>query len=106
MRVTPHQAELDDPDFDAEGAWRAPTVAWCDPELALDTRRFRAAFEAALARLPETQARAFVLREVQGLESGAICSQLGISESNLWVLLHRARLALRRTLDRDWFAGA
>ncbi len=106
MRVMPRPAEIDDPDFDAEGSWRAPSAVWCDPELALDTHRFRAAFEAALASLPDSQARAFVLREVQGLESGDICSQLGITESNLWVLLHRARLALRRTLDRDWFAAA
>lgn len=106
MRVLPLQADAEDPDFDLEGAWRAPSAAWCDPELALDTRRFRAAFEAALGELPESQARAFMLREVQGLESGAICSQLGVSESNLWVLLHRARLALRRSLDRDWFAAA
>lgn len=106
MRVMPQQSDAEDPDFDAEGTWRAPSATWCDPELALDARRFRAAFEAALAQLPEFQARAFVLREVHGLESDAICSQLEISESNLLVLLHRARLALRRSLDRDWFAAA
>jgi hypothetical protein len=29
-----------------------------------------------------------------------------VTETNLFVLLHRARLGLRRSLDRDWFARA
>jgi RNA polymerase sigma-70 factor (ECF subfamily) len=28
---------------------------------------------------------------------------LNISESNLWVMLHRARMALRRCLETNWF---
>lgn len=93
-----------DADFDEEGRWRAPVSAWSDPQLALECRRFRAELEAQLARLPEMQSRAFVMREVQGLDSGSICAALGITEGNLFVLLHRARLGLRRGLDREWFS--
>lgn len=98
--------DTDEQDFEAEGQWRSPVTPWCDPQAALDAARFRIAFQAALEALPEPQARAFVLREVHGLDAHDICRQLGVTESNLWVLLHRARLALRRTLDRDWFAAA
>lgn len=96
----------DDPDFDADGAWRAPVQAWSDPELALDCARFRDTLEAQLARLPRMQARAYRLRELEGREPAEICRALGITEGNLHVLLHRARLGLRRGLDREWFARA
>jgi RNA polymerase sigma-70 factor (ECF subfamily) len=28
---------------------------------------------------------------------------LNVSESNLWVMLHRARMALRRCMEENWF---
>lgn len=93
-------------DFDAHGLWRAPRASWCDPELALRSSRFRKSFEQAVETLPPIQARAFVMRELQGIESAEICRALGVTEANLWVLLFRARVGLRRLLDRDYFAAA
>ena len=100
------EAPGEDPDFEADGTWRAPVDAWTDPALALDCKRFREELAAQVARLPELQARAFRMRELEGRESAEICAALGVTESNLFVLLHRARLALRRSLDRDWFRRA
>jgi RNA polymerase sigma-70 factor (ECF subfamily) len=37
------------------------------------------------------------------VDSKEICAKLDISESNLWVMLHRARMALRRCLETNWF---
>ena len=94
----------EDGEFEGDGAWRAPVTAWSDPPLALECSRFRAEFDAQLAKLPPRQARAWTMREIQGLEAAEICAEMGISESNLHVLLHRARVALARSLDREWFA--
>jgi DNA-directed RNA polymerase specialized sigma24 family protein len=38
------------------------------------------------------------------LETDEICRMLTISPSNLWVMLHRARIALRECLEVNWFA--
>lgn len=104
--ATPVSTEDGEGDFDGHGEWRAPPAAWCDPEVALRTKRFRDAFDRAIAGLPPNQGRAFVMREVQGMDSREICRELGVTESNLWVLLFRARLGLKRVLDRDYFAAA
>ena len=48
-------------------------------------------------------ARVFLLREVDGIPSDEICTTLNISPNNLWVMLHRARMALRRCLEVNWF---
>jgi RNA polymerase sigma-70 factor (ECF subfamily) len=60
------------------------------------------AFRDCLAKLPLRQADAFVLRELDDSESQDICKELGISASNLWVLLHRARLHLAKCLQGKW----
>lgn len=56
-----------------------------------------------LSKLPERVGSVFLLREMDDLPGREICAQLGISESNLWVMLHRARMALRECLELNWF---
>ena len=52
---------------------------------------------------PGQQARVFMMREYIGLESDEICSTVGISTSNLNVIMHRARLRLRECLENSWY---
>jgi RNA polymerase sigma-70 factor (TIGR02943 family) len=56
-----------------------------------------------LAKLPQRVAEVFMLREMEEVSSKGICSMLSISEQNLWVMLHRARMALRECLEKNWF---
>jgi RNA polymerase sigma-70 factor (ECF subfamily) len=50
--------------------------------------------------LPKNISTVFMLREVDGVGSKEICTMLNITESNLWVMLHRARMALRNHMER------
>jgi RNA polymerase sigma-70 factor (TIGR02943 family) len=56
-----------------------------------------------LGRLPDRVATVFMMREMDEIESKEICATLSISENNLWVMLHRARMALRECLEMNWF---
>ena len=56
-----------------------------------------------LSKLPPRVAAVFTLREMDDLTSKEICSILSVTESNLWVMLHRARMALRECLETNWF---
>src|SRR5438067_7567448 len=56
-----------------------------------------------LGKLPERVATVFMMREMDDVESKEICATLMISDSNLWVMLHRARMALRECLAMNWF---
>ena len=81
--------------FDAKGNWRFdPRALKGRPEGALEREEFWQAFRGCLQRLSQRQADAFTLRELEDLTSDEICKELAISASNLWVLLHRARLSL------------
>ena len=95
---------LDDA-FDESGHWRSPPQSWGNPEAALDQRRFWEAFERCLDGLPAMGGRVFFKREVMGEETRAICDAEGITETNCWVILHRARVMLRACLEIHWFGN-
>jgi len=101
--------ELGIDDFDAlfteRGAWDSPPADWGDPEQSLNRRQFMDVMDFCLEKLPPNTARVFMMREVMELETDEICKELTITANNLWVILYRARMALRQCLEQNWFAG-
>lgn len=90
--------------FDKRGMWRDASrpSRWENPEADLHDEQFLAVFESCLNRLPAKQGRAFMMRELVELQSEEICAEMGLSLTNLYVLLHRARLSLRTCLEQNW----
>ena len=89
--------------FDESGHWRDPPQAWSNPESAFEQKRFWEVFERCLDRLPGAGSRVFFKREVLGEETEEICRSESITAANCWVILHRARIALRGCLEANWF---
>lgn len=91
--------------FDENGHWQedAHPSNWGDPERSASDQQFWQIFEICLTRMPENTARIFMMREMLGMETDEICKELGISSTNCWVVLHRARMGLRLCLDERWF---
>ena len=98
-----------DQDFDALfkddnwSHWRTPPSVWDNPSAALEQQQFWTVFSDCLGALPGRQAEAFTLCEIEGLDGNEACKVLGVATSNIWVLLHRARLRLRECLENHWF---
>lgn len=92
--------------FDETGHWRERGSDWGDPEATLARGQFMAILQRCLDALPERLARLFMLREVMEEETEIICQELAITPTNLWTMLYRARLGLRRCLDRNWVGEA
>jgi len=89
-----------------KGAWlheRGPMEWSPDPGAGLDNQAFWKTFHDCAGKLPKNISAAFCLREIDEIDSKEICQMLNISESNLWVMLHRARMALRQCLETNWF---
>lgn len=89
--------------FDAKGHWAVGPTHWADPEGSLERDAFWDVLSACLEKLPERLQRCFSLREVDGLEGPEVCKAMEISETNLWVMIHRARGRLRRCIEASWF---
>ena len=93
------------PDFDEAGRWRedAAPADWApNPEETLKRKEFMALFERCLERLPPNAAQAFILREIEGLSSQEVAEIMGLSQSHLWVLMHRSRRLLRKEIEKNW----
>ncbi len=80
--------------------WRA------DGETAMDRHEFWTTIQSCLSKLPPRIADVFMLREMDDQSTDEICAALTISQSNLWVMLHRARMALRECLEINWFGNS
>lgn len=78
---------------------------WGDPDATLEQKDFFRVLELCLEKLPARTARIFMMREWLELDTDEICKELGISTSNAWVMLYRARVQLRECLDLNWFGN-
>lgn len=95
---------LDHIAFKTDGHFAHTPADWGNPEQDLNSRQFFAVLEACASRLPANQGRLFLMREWLELSSEEICKELQLTPTNLYVLLHRARLRLRECLDLHWFS--
>jgi RNA polymerase sigma-70 factor (ECF subfamily) len=73
------------------------------PSRRLELGEFRAQLEMALGKLPPRIAQVFQLYAVEEQSNREVCARLNITESNLWVMLHRGRKQLRELLGGWWF---
>lgn len=95
---------VEDTFFDAAGHWRVKPQEWVSEPLAtLEAEGFWRVLLECLAKLPEHQRESFTLREIDGLDTEQLCKVLSLSTTNIYVLLHRARLQMRRCLEVHWF---
>jgi len=92
--------------FRADGRWREPPAAWSDDPLRqAESDAFLNAVGHCLDNVPPAQRDSFVMRELHDLDTAVASQRLGVSQNNLYVLLHRARLHLRRCLEKGGFFG-
>ena len=92
--------------FKADGHYAETPSDWGNPEEQANSRQFFEILEACASQLPPTQGRLFLMREWLELPVEEICKELGLTPTNLYVQLHRARLRLRECLELNWFKKA
>ncbi len=98
--------DVSDPDFDERGQWQIRPGKWAvNPGNLYEQKEFLNVLYRCLAELPERLAEAFVKREINGLSTDEVCKELGITATNSWVMLYRARMSLRRCLENRWLSA-
>ena len=88
-----HHDALDD-DEGGEGAAHGVTCQQPRPDEIAEQRQELARVLAGIDRLPPTLREAMRLRIVEDRSTESVCAELGISEENLFVRVHRARKQL------------
>lgn len=107
IEVHDDQSEADAIDalFAADGHTLSKPRDWGDPDATLEQKDFFRVMELCLEKLPPKTARVFMMREWLDFDTEEICKEVGLSTSNVWVILYRARVRLRECLDLNWFGN-
>ena len=84
-----------------EGHWAFPPQPWDaqTPEKLLASQQSVNAMNQAIEALPVTLKEVLILRDVEGVEVKEVCELLKITETNLYVRLHRARERVRQAVE-------
>jgi len=104
-RVEPLPATDADAGFGDSMAWiHEMATEATSPSRRIELAEFREHLERAMGKLPTRIAQVFQLYSIEERPNQEVCERLNISESNMWVMSHRARKQLRAELDEWWQA--
>jgi RNA polymerase sigma-70 factor (ECF subfamily) len=83
------------------GHWALPPQPWDEqtPEKLLASQQAVNAMQRAIESLPANLKEVLILRDVEGVEAKEVCEMLNITETNLYVRLHRARERVRAAVE-------
>ena len=81
--------------------WAFPSQLWDDqtPEKLLASQQAVNAMNTAIGALSVSLKKVLILRDVEGVDTKEACTLLQISETNLYVRLHRARERVRALVE-------
>ena len=93
--------------FDIHGSWQKSPEPWGmeSPEALLEQQELACLIRTELENLPNNQRLVLILHDIEQLSFDEICAMLEISQSNAFVLIHRARKALYERIERFLLTG-
>lgn len=89
-----------------EGDWleeRVEDEGYLNAQETLENMELGDVIYDCINKLPERQATVFKMKTILNYETEAICNELNITASNLWVIIHRARTTLAECMEKHWF---
>ncbi|MFT7307358.1 MAG: RNA polymerase sigma-70 factor (ECF subfamily) [Candidatus Azotimanducaceae bacterium] len=93
--------------FDQTNHWASPAGDWQadSPDALLSGNQLSSCLNQAISELPALQEATLSLKEKQGYSLKEICNILDVSDSNVRVLLHRARNKVFTVIDHFQLTG-
>lgn len=101
VKVTPREDETMEEMFDHKGFWANPPNIWKhDLEERTNAKQMLAIVQEKMENLPHNYKEIILLREVYKLDTEELCNTLNITPVHARVMLHRARQALYREVEK------
>lgn len=88
-----------------EGDWleeRIEDDSYLNAQESIENSELGVAIYDCLDKLTEKQATVFRMKTILNYETETICNELNITPSNLWVIIHRARIAMAECMEKNW----
>ena len=98
--------ESDERDFFEEnGHWmekNMPVPMWEHDVDIVRSKEFEKILEGCMKKLPAMWMSVFTMKYFEEESTKTICQVLDITQSNYWIIIHRAKLNLRACLQKNW----
>ena len=93
--------------FNTQGSWQKSPEPWGteSPESLLEQQELVSVIRTELEHLPNNQRLVLILHDIEQLSFDEICTTLELSQSNTFVLIHRARKALYARIEQFLLTG-
>ena len=92
--------------FNEAGDWfneKKPREWHEDEGNLLDDVNFQTVLKDCIENLPENWNACVTSKYLMDKKTEEICQDLGISPTNYWQMMHRAKLQLRECIEKNWF---
>ena len=92
--------------FNEDGEWRMEKKPqdWHEDETnLLDDVNFESVLQDCITNLPDKWNVCVTSKYLMDKNSDEICQELGITPTNYWQMMHRAKLQLRECIEENWF---
>jgi len=103
--ITEAEREQDD-FFDADtGHWiteHGPKEFGIEDKDHIISKEFEQMLQKCMQKLPVLWKAVFTMKHIDDEPTDIICTELKVSASNFWVIIHRAKLNLRACLQKNW----
>jgi RNA polymerase sigma-70 factor (ECF subfamily) len=88
--------------FTDKGLWaRTPETWGIGPGTTAENSEILVALRACIDALPPGLGEAVWLRDLLGMPTEEVCKAMGVTPTNLWTRMHRARAALRACVEKS-----
>jgi RNA polymerase sigma-70 factor (TIGR02943 family) len=91
--------------FEEDGHWAesaVPVAFGIESDAALNQKELNGVLQDCMQKLPALWLSVFTMKHVDEELTETICTELKISASNFWVIIHRAKVNLRACLQKNW----
>lgn len=101
-RAEQEQSDFFDPE---DGHWtneHAPITFGIDDHDPVENKEFNSILQKCMQKLPALWISIFTMKHMDDQSTDMICSELKLTQSNFWVIIHRTKLNLRACLQKNW----
>ncbi|MEO8885455.1 MAG: sigma-70 family RNA polymerase sigma factor [Mucilaginibacter sp.] len=91
--------------FEEDGHWREdhqPRHFGVEDHNPLHDKEFNQILQKCMQKLPALWLAVFTMKHIDDEPTNVICTQLKVTDSNFWVIIHRAKVNLRACLQKNW----
>ncbi len=100
--ITEEETVFFDPDLNNWKKEHWPSPLGIEEQDPLHNKELKSILELCMQKLPPLWLSIFTMKHMDDESKDTICTQLKVSDSNFWVIIHRAKVNLRSCIQKNW----